>query len=326
MQSRLVYCLLTTIVGLGATSCAHSQKVSHSPMSNDLDRLITLSQSDKRTQWWPAAHKLGRIAAADDVLREEIWQRAQVNTLGMKFADVKPGTFEMGPDFHRIFSPQWAHSVRLTQPYYLSVTELTNTQFQQLFPEFKRDSKYSPDPDSPAVKVSWEDADRFCELLSEQEGVHYRLPTEAEWEYGCRAGSTARYCFGNDPIKLPEFAWCDYTNGKASPVALLKPNDWGIYDMHGNAFEWVADWFSRAYYGECLKKGTVQDPKGPKRVRTHVLRGGGWQVSNRSALTSTARFPLPTFDRRPFDPDPVGFRQTIGFRVVRDPKESNEND
>ena len=319
MQTRLVYCVLTLIVGLGATSCAHSRKVSHSPMSNDLDRLITLSHSDKRTQWWPATRKLGRIAAADDARRDEIWERARVNVLGMKFARIEPGTFSMGPDYHRIFNIHWAHSVKLTQPYYMSVTEVTNAQFQRMFPEFKVDSKYSPDPDSPAVNVSWKDADRFCELLSGQEGVHYRLPTEAEWEYACRAGSTTRYCFGYDRAKLAEFAWWDYTNGKASPVALLKPNDWGMYDMHGNAFEWVSDWFSNSYYLECRKKGTVQDPKGPDRGRTHVLRGGGWQVRNPAGLTSTFRSPLPIFDRVPFDPDPVGLRQTIGFRVVREP-------
>lgn len=197
---------------------------------------------------------------------------------------------------------------------------MTNAQYQQMFPQFKVDAEYSPDPASPAVRVSWKDAVRFCKLLSGKENVVYRLPTEAEWEYACRAGTKTLYSFGFKPDRLPEFAWCNYVNGRASPVAMLKPNAWGIYDMHGNAFEWVSDWYSRSYYSECAAKGTVQDPKGPQRGWTHVLRGGGWQVRNPLALTSTFRIPLPTFDRRPFSPDPVGLRQTIGFRVVRVPQ------
>jgi len=304
---------------LGATSCVRSDTFAAPALDDDFDQLIELAASHERSQWWPAVEKLGQMAATDDRVRIEVWQRAKVNTLGMRFVLVQSGTFVMGPDTRRVFNIQWFHSVKITQPYYMSVTEVTNSQFKSLVPGFRVDTQYSPDRDSPAVNVSWEEADRFCRLLSEREGAPYRLPTEAEWEYACRAGSTGSYCFGSDPTKLPEYAWCNYTNGRASPVAMLKPNDWGIYDMHGNVFEWVADWFSFSpnYYWECAKKGTVQDPKGAERGSTHVLRGGGWQVRDPLVLTSTARFRLPTFDRRFFSGDPVGFRQTIGFRVVR---------
>ncbi|MBU0718802.1 MAG: formylglycine-generating enzyme family protein, partial [Planctomycetes bacterium] len=173
------------------------------------------------------------------------------------------------------------------------------------------------------VRVSWEQAAEFCKLLSEREGATYRLPTEAEWEYACRAGTTTRYSFGWDKKRLPEFAWCNYTNGRASAVGMLSPNPWGIYDMHGNVFEWVADWYSDTYYGECVERGISEDPQGPGKGRVHVLRGGGWEVDNPDALTCTARFPMPILDRIPFDPDPrtrdLGFRQTVGFRIVREP-------
>jgi formylglycine-generating enzyme required for sulfatase activity len=183
------------------------------------------------------------------------------------------------------------------------------------------DAEYSPDPDGPAVNVTWKDADKFCKRLSEREGVAYDLPTEAQWEYACRAGTNTRFSFGSNPERLAEFAWYNYTNGRASPVAMLQPNPWGIYDMHGNAWEWAWDWFSDAYYSECAAIGTVKDPKGPASGRTHVLRGGGWQVREVSnfSLTSTFRMPLPLFDRDPFDPDPVGLRRTIGFRIIRLP-------
>jgi len=327
MKNRLHPSLIAAAV-LYTGSCGYFQHVTSGTTAGYLDELIQLSQSDSRSQWWPAVQELGRIARTNDTAREEIWRRARVNTLGMKFVLVEPGTFMMGPDLHFLFDIQWPHLVRITRPYYIGVTETTNAQFQQLVPEFMVELKYSPHPDSPAVKVSWNDAERFCKLLSKREGAVYRLPTEAEWEYACRAGTTTRYCFGNglgrEREKLSDYAWWNYTNGRASEVALLKPNNWGIYDMHGNAFEWVSDWYSRSYYGECAKRVLVEDPKGPEGWRVHVLRGGGWQVRNHMALTSTARFPLPTFDRKPFDPDPVGLRQTIGFRVVREVAEGEE--
>ena len=292
------------------------------PRPEALDQLIKDAQSSERGEWWPAALELGRIAAYSNVMRDEIWRRARVNTVGMRFVRVEPGTFVMGPDFLRVFDIQPGHTVTITRPYYIGVTEVTNAQFQELFPEFVPD-KYSTLPDCPAVRVTWDQAIRFCRLLSEREGVTYRLPTEAEWEYVCRAATTTRYCFGDNHIEsgsdvLSEYAWWNKADRGASEVALLKPNAWGLYDMHGNACEWTADWFSTWYYWACLERGTVVDPKGPETGFGHVLRGGPWDVGNPCALTSTARCRLPLFDRRPFDSSPVGFRQTIGFRVVRE--------
>lgn len=323
MKIVLVFRVLTVLVVLKAASHAYSQAAADSAMPEDLDRLIELSQLDERTQWWPAVQDLGRLARTNEALRAEIWERAKVNTLGIKFVYVEPGAFTMGPDLMNPYDIQVAHPVKVTRGYYMAVTEVTNAQFREIFPKFSVEAKYSPGPDYPAVKVSWEKADRFCALLSAREGVRYRLPTEAEWEYACRAGTTTQYCFGDNRAKLAEYGWWNYTNGRASEVALLKPNNWGIYDMHGNAFEWVSDWYSDEYYSECATKGTVEDPKGPERGFGHVLRGGAWQVRNHEALTSTARSPLSIFDRKPFARDPVGFRQTIGFRVVREVSEGD---
>ena len=284
----------------------------------DLQAIIHLSRTNLRPVWWPAVEQLGKLANVDDSVRDDIWALAGVNTLGMKFVEVQPGTFLMGPDMHRIFNIQEAHRVRISKGYFISLTEVTNAQLQQLFPRYEPDPVYSPDPDSPAVDVLWEDADQFCKLLSEKEGVTYRLPTEAEWECACRAGSTSRFCFGNDPAELPQYGWCSDANTRASRVAMLKSNDWGIYDMHGNAIEWVSDWFSSMYYSVCAAKGVVEDPQGPTHGRSHVLRSGPWKCSNPWACSSTARFPRPILDRVPFDFDSPKIGQQIGFRVVRE--------
>jgi len=256
-------------------------------------------------------------------MRDEIWRRTQVNTLGMKFVRVEPGTFTMGPDRHRLFDFHKAHKVRITKPFFMGLTEVTNAQFAILFPNHRADAKYSPDADSPAVRISWKQAAEFCKLLSKREGAMYRLPTEAEWEYACRGGRKTQYSFGMFARKMPKYGWCMGDHTKAAPVALLQPNDWGIYDMHGNVFEWVSDYYSDEYYDVCAAKGTVDDPEGPEDSGwSHVLRSCGWQVDNAPACRCTARFPLPTFNKNPFTPGP-GMRETIGFRVVREMSDSD---
>ena len=112
----------------------------------------------------------------------------------------------------------------------------------------------------PVVNVSWNDALAFCRWLSKKEGKICRLPTEAEWEYACRAGSTTRYCFGDDASDLGEYAWYGANSDrKTHPVGTKKPNAWGLYDMHGNAWEWCADGYDAEYY----EKSPTDDPTGP---------------------------------------------------------------
>ena len=290
---------------------------------DELQDLVRAASASDREVWWPAVRRLGALASGDVTMRDEVWRRTHVNTLGMKFVRVEPRTFSMGPDWHRIFNLHRAHKVRITKPFFMGLTEVTNAQFATLFPNHSADAKYSPDPDSPAVRISWNQAAEFCKLLSEREGATYRLPTEAEWEYACRAGTTTLYSFGASVTEMPKYGWCMGNRTRAAPVAQLHPNDWGIYDMHGNVFEWVSDYFSDEYYAVCAAKGTVDDPEGPEDSGwSHVLRSCGWQVDNAPACTCTARFPLPTFNKKPFTPGP-GMRETIGFRVVREMSDSD---
>lgn len=317
--ARFVRTILICMLLFVPAACVSSRSIQTSPNEKtDLKRLVQLSHAEERGQWYPAAEKLGQAADADDDARDAIWARSRVNSLGMKFVEVKAGTFIMGPALHHIGLMRAAQRVKLSKPYFISATEVTNAQFQKLFPDFQPDDTYSPDPDSPAVNVSWSRAEQFCKQLSAKERATYRLPTEAEWEYACRAGSTSRFCFGDDVARLPEYGWCDEALGRASPVAMLKPNAWGIYDMHGNVFEWASEWLSSSDDVASAAEGTVEDPRGPQGFRGRLLRSGPWASRNPGACTSTAWYPRPLFDRNPFDPNPVRMPQLMGFRVVRE--------
>jgi len=124
----------------------------------------------------------------------------------------------------------------------------------------------------PVEQVNWKDAVAFLGKLSEQEGVEYRLPTEAEWEYACRAGTTTAYCFGDDVSQLGEYAWYNAnSNNTLHPVGELIPNAWGLFDMHGNVWEWCQD-----RYGPYESLQVVSDPTGAASGAGRVLHGGSF--------------------------------------------------
>jgi formylglycine-generating enzyme required for sulfatase activity len=176
--------------------------------------------------------------------------------------------------------------------------------------------------DHPVLNVTWNDAVAFCQWLSRQEGKTYRLPTEAEWEYACRAGTDTRYNFGDDPTGLAKAAKTTHSGGRAcfpavqnlkipkdasnpftAPVGSFRPNRWGLYDMHGNAWEWCADWYGEDYYS----KSPVDDPKGPATGIRRVRRGGAWNT-------------FPIWARASFRNwnTPVSRCVNLGFRTARD--------
>jgi formylglycine-generating enzyme required for sulfatase activity len=133
--------------------------------------------------------------------------------------------------------------------------------------------------------------------------VKYRLPTEAEWEYACRAGSQSRWCMGDDPTRLVDFAWIGANAGYVThPVGLKRPNAFGLYDMHGNVWEWCKDYYAPGYLPDA-----VDDPKGPTEGHDHVLRGGSWDHPEGAPTRSAERLHHP----------PSFCYYTIGFRVRR---------
>jgi hypothetical protein len=142
----------------------------------------------------------------------------------------------------------------------------------------------------------------FCKTLSAKEGVTYRLPTEAEWEYACRAGSETAYSFGDDEMQLGDYAWYfRNSDRKAHPVGEKKPNAWGLYDMHGNVEEWCGDWYDKDYYAN----SPTTDPTGPVTGEYRVRRGGSWD-------SGTLRCESPVRSHW----EPSATTDTVGFRIV----------
>jgi len=212
----------------------------------------------------------------------------------MEFKPIPVGTFTMGEG-------KTAHKVTLTQPFELGVYEVTQEQYEKVM---GRNPSHFLDPQNPVEKVSWYDAVEFCRKLSamsaeKSAGYVYRLPTEAEWEYACRAGTTTTYSFGDSASDLGEYAWYRDENS-THPVGQKKPNAWGLYDMHGNVFEWCQDW-----HGD-YPSGSVTDPTGAAVGSDRVCRGGSWSDSSDSCRSG---------NRRRHTPD---YRYDYpGFRVLR---------
>jgi formylglycine-generating enzyme required for sulfatase activity len=189
------------------------------------------------------------------------------NSLGMAFKPLPGGTFMMGDD------DETPHQVTLTQPFELGVYEVTQEQYEAVMGTNPSRFKGSQ---NPVEQVSWDEAVEFCQRLSElpadkSEGYTYRLPREAEWEYACRAGTTTEYSFGDGDGLLRDYAWYEDNSTKMTrSVGQKRPNQWGLYDMHGNVWEWCQDW-----YGD-FQNGIAIDPTGPASNDSRVLRGGSF--------------------------------------------------
>ncbi|MFM8324114.1 MAG: formylglycine-generating enzyme family protein, partial [Pirellulaceae bacterium] len=225
------------------------------------------------------------------------------NSIGMKLVRIPAGRFSMGSPASEPGSEEHEvlHKVELTQDYFMGVTEVTEQQWATvMLPAFTTQTVEKRDPETkrlikreevqvrepkldsqlPMTGISWLEAMEFCRRLGElpeekKEGRRYRLPTEAEWERACRADTSSAYSFGDDRSKLKEFAW--YGGQEAKPVGQLKPNAWGLFDMHGNAAEWCYDFFGA--YAE----GLIENPSGPERLLSvqfeiqRVIRGGSME-------------------------------------------------
>ncbi len=197
--------------------------------------------------------------------------RTITNSLDMTLVLIQPGEFRMGSDAQEAYGDEKpVHTVRLTQAFYLGQYEVTQAQWQAVMG--KNPSQFQGDANRPVENVSWDEVRKFLQRLNAREGTTtYRLPTEAEWEYAARAGSTTAYSYGDDPSQLRDYAWYLENAGNTThPVGQLKPNAWGLYDMHGNVWEWVWD-----RYGPYTADAAV-DPVGSAAGAYRVLRGGSW--------------------------------------------------
>ena len=242
------------------------------------------------------------------------------NSIGMHFVLVEPGQFMMGSPPEEKGHHAWEgplHSVALTRPFYLGVFPVTQMQFQQIMK--RNPSHFTPThkcgPDNPVEQVDWQDAVTFCEKLTALPAENtacrlYRLPSEAEWEYACRAGTTAPYSFG-ETVSLKEVhyfglnasTWAKVasTAGKTEKVGSHTANAWGFFDMHGNVLEWCNDWWGESYYAESADS----DPLGPLHGDERVVRGG-----------SFSQFAVDCRSAARLGRAPSSKLNTIGFRVA----------
>ena len=261
------------------------------------------------------------------------------NSIGMKFVRIEPGTFDMGYGYggqlpqellaarehggrniglsqfgkNGDYDEHPTHRVTITKPYYMGVYEVTNRQYERFDPlhmHLRGKKGFSIDNDEAVVFVSWQEAKAFCDWLSKKEGLPYRLPTEAEWEYACRAGTKTQFYTGDNLpeqfLKNPDNSWYPCpgrSRGREEVVPLnvgkLSPNPWGLYDMHGNVEEWCNDWYG-PYEG-----GTQRDPVGRVDGDFKVTRGGSH---------GTVAYYLRSCNRMGTLPEDKSFM--IGFRVV----------
>jgi formylglycine-generating enzyme required for sulfatase activity len=223
----------------------------------------------------------------------------------MRFVYIPPGKFTMGsPDSEEGHGAEEGpqHEVTISKPFYMGATEVTQAQYEAVMGT--NPSKFK-DATNPVETVSWDEATEFCKKLSEKTLQAVRLPTEAEWEYACRAGTKTRFSFGNSDSILGDYAWHGSNcGGKTNPVGQKKPNAWGLYDMNGNVWEWCADWYGR------YPSGASVDPQGPGSGGARVLRGGSWYRAEphffRCANRAGSRAPVNRSDAG-------GFRVVVNF-------------
>lgn len=235
------------------------------------------------------------------------------NSIGMTLVRIPGGKFTMGSPATEAGrdSDETLQEVSIPSSFYLGVFEVTRGEYRRLTggnpSYFSSVSSFDRSSVLPVERVTWEEAVQFCRRLSElpeerSAGRVYRLPSEAEWEYSCRAGNSTAFCFGDDANRLGEFAWyAANSKGLTHPVGTRSPNAWGLYDMHGNVWEWCADWYSEHADEEPVRASLKQS--GTDRV----LRGGGWGLGAafcRSAYRAGA--------------GPKGRGLNAGFRVALD--------
>lgn len=253
------------------------------------------------------------------ILEAGLEMNTYTNSIGMEFIEIPSGTFMMGAadnDRESYNSEKPQHEVTISKAFFIGKYEVTQAEWEEVMGfnpyDLDRSNPYYNLPgmaeritkaDHPAT-VSWNDARDFITRLNAKEGHNrYRLPTEAEWEYACRAGTTTRYSFGDDIRNLNTYAWYneDFATGSTHPVGQKRPNPWGLYDVHGNVWEWVNDYYSEDYYAV----SPSVDPQGADTGSQRAVRGGSWH--------STAIAWRSTF-RKSYEADYRGI--SIGFRLV----------
>ncbi|MDP0500485.1 MAG: SUMF1/EgtB/PvdO family nonheme iron enzyme [Verrucomicrobiota bacterium JB022] len=296
-MERLPAALQREILGLARTAATTRETATAEIFYRDLLRL-----DPKNAE---AAAFLHRFAAEPGTTIE--------NSVGMQLALIPAGTFTMGSPTSeaRRDADEIVHEVTLTEPFFMGTTEVTQAQWRAVMGEgvAVNDEGFAG-PDLPVHSVSWEQAKAFADKLSELEGHRYRLPTEAEWEYAARAGSKSAFSSGPalDGTQAQVYDQERNPANAPAPVGSFTPNAWGLYDLHGNVWEWTADWFG-PYASEAVENptGATQDSFSRIDLALKALRGGSWYDEADKARSANR-----------WGSSPSAGANYIGFRVVRD--------
>jgi formylglycine-generating enzyme required for sulfatase activity len=236
--------------------------------------------------------------------------------LGIEMVLIPAGSFRMGSEGEKADEAP-VHEVRV-DAFYMDTCEITQQQYGQLVID---NPSHFKGPKHPVEQVSWAAAAAYCNARSRAEGLEpcydeetvecnfqaagYRLPTEAEWEYACRAGSETAYYFGDETGELGNHAWYEGNSEETThPVAQRKPNEWGLYDMHGNVAEWCNDMYGPRYYHE----SPGENPRGPADGEEFILRGGAWNSPGDECRSAYRLGDDPGFQDPCFQGDHIGFR------------------
>ncbi|MDR1460833.1 MAG: formylglycine-generating enzyme family protein [Campylobacteraceae bacterium] len=252
---------------------------------------------------------LSIMSGCSDTKDNKSTNKTHANSIGMEFVLIPSGSFVMGADKNAEIgvtheSPR--HNVTINRNFYLGKFEVTQEQWTKIMGN--NPSKFKNDL-NPVESVTWYDAKTFISKLNIFENTtKYRLPTEAEWEYAARAISKDKYSFGNDANELAFYAWY-YEGNKSSkqllqthPVGQKQPNKWGLYDMHGNVWEWTEDFYDPEYYTKSPLKDPINRESSLKNI---TIRGGSW-INSAEHLRSTVRYYKA----------PTAKEDNLGFRVV----------
>ena len=248
-------------------------------------------------------------------LAASVPQKTMVNDIGMEFVLIPTGMFIMGSPLEEAYrgASEVQHPVTITRPFYMQTTEVTVDQWRAVMGR-RFFAKKRGSGDMPVVKVSWHDCQKFIGKLNRMTGDRYQLPTEAQWEYAARAGGTAAYfwgntidctraMFGNNPMKYDACVATNRASGLSSgcpaPVKRYPPNAWGLYDMHGNVWEWCLDYYHH------YDSTSVVDPCKSESGQDRVRRGGSWFGPGYSCRSANRAYGHP-----------MSRLQNTGFRLV----------
>jgi formylglycine-generating enzyme required for sulfatase activity len=231
--------------------------------------------------------KNGVSKPASDAYRngDDVWERKLiVNGVEFLLVHIAPGAFMMGsPEGEGAGNEHPVHEIRITNGFWLGKYPVTQRQWKAV--KAQNPAHFRLGDAHPVESVSWEEVQEYIKTLSSKGVGKLRIPTEAEWEYACRAGTEGPLSFGDDERRLGEYAWyCGNSDQTTHPVGKKRPNGWGVYDMLGNVWEWCADWFDPDYY----RNSPPADPRGPNSGSSRVNRGGSWN-SAADRVRSTCR-------------------------------------